>query len=192
MTGEGVHDDPVLADVSEIVESGMASFIANQPHSEEGLFRSRLAYDTAWAEVYKGSFENVDQDTGPQDTVISVLDRVVDASVEPSSADPILMACTGYQSRGKQNGYEILFQNEAQYFYETKFANRIAELCAEGNITGAGEHTSTQATSELLMNYLSLVVCAINFFPDDTSKTLDEYKLLFRNIVYGSGPTPDS
>ena len=203
MIGESISDESALSDITRINQIGVPQFMAGQSEIEEAIYRVRRAYDTAWQKVYEVGFGDegtTETNAAPTTKIINIFDRVFDANDDPQAAACIMFAASGSWSRGETNEIEALFSNNAQYFYESKFLDKLIAVCKEGELATLclqdeakeqGQHSTPELTARMLVNYLTACVLSPVLIPDGTM-SVDEAKLGVRIILRGAGPTPDS
>lgn len=191
MIGESPAVNPELSDIRRIKEIGIPTFLNEQENAEEGLYRVRRAYDSAWQHVYDAAFpENAPKAIAPAQELIDAFDKIWDLAEDPEFLQYAEFASLGNWSRQERNEIKVLFGDGAQYYFETKFTHDVASLCDKGNVTGSDTHETHSPTAKILIHFMTTTFLTWWFMPGDNIST-DEAKLGTRTITLGPDPTID-
>jgi hypothetical protein len=186
MSGEIPAADPALIDIERIFRAGLLAFLDEQQNAEEGSYRIRRAYDSAWRHVYAAAFPEPYPAAAkePAQAVIDSFDRIWDLTDDPQFRQYAEFASFGNWSRDETNEIEALFENGAQYFFETKFSEDVQALCDQGGITGSGTYETPAQTAAVLRNFMTTTFLTWLLMPGD-NMSVDEARLGIRTIVLG-------
>lgn len=197
LSGEPRHSDPARADILSMYDTGIPAFMRAQISPEEATFRVRRAYDTAWQHVHEIAFGPTDSPFEPSDDpaqdLLAAFSRIWQQKDDEMGRPYVEFASLGNWSRKESNEIEVLFKDDAQYFYETAFGQKLTELCVQGNLTGDGEYPDPTYTADLLRNYMSTVFLTWMAMPDGNSDMrISDAQLGVYQILFGRAPSPDS
>jgi hypothetical protein len=183
--------DPVLNDIDKFYGVGLNAFVAECGETENALFRLRRAYDTAWQHLYGYSFDSIERNPGlePLQLLEQALANIWDIRNDSTKLTYANFALTCYWTKGLGNEIELIFKDDAQFYYETEFTQQLTEACSQAGLTGAGEYESPEQVAQMLLQYIATVFLTWQFMPSDKELSVEEAHLGALGILHGHGPT---
>jgi hypothetical protein len=193
MTGEFNHNDTALTDIDRMFDIGVMNYLSTLGNTEEASFHIRQAYDRSWEEVWNKTFAQIDAQVGlevadPRQTILSAFEKAGDMQDNSATKRFAQFALMCHWTKNESNEISLLFADGATYFYESKFIDRLNELCHQGDIVDE-RFDSTEHTAEFLRNYLAIAFLTWMAMPGEGGIDRYEAQLGVRNTLYGSGPT---
>ncbi len=184
--GEFTANNPVLRDIDGMFEQGIFPYLASFNSLDDANFRLRLAYDRSWQEIWDVTFGGEPNEIAdPKTMLITAFERAWTMRDDPIANKYATFASTCHWTRSETNEIKMLFDDNKTYPYETRFKEKIQDLCVAGDIRG-DRFENPQHTALFMINYLTLSFVTWSF---DKGITVEEAQYGLKQAIFGSGPS---